>query len=105
MPKSKIFIQPIPVPSEVEQPVAASSPKPPSSEVSNPIIQTYLTVAEVARELNLSRYTVTRRFQNLPGVWDAAQTEGRNRRRYRELRIPRSAVVKFVNARRVGIAR
>jgi hypothetical protein len=101
VPKAKVSVQSIPSSSEPALPVVPTSRKPPTSEVTKPIIETYFTVSEVARELNLSRYTVTRRFENLPGVWDAGREERCHRRRYRELRIPKSAVINFVNSRRV----
>jgi hypothetical protein len=101
VPKSKVSVPSIPIPSEPAQPVAPTFRKPPTPEVSKPIFEKYLTVNEVARELNLSRYTVTRRFENLPGVWDAGQEEHCHRRRYRELRIPKSAIINFVNSHRL----
>ena len=101
MPNPAISIEPNILPSEPDEPVVPTSRKPPTPEATKPIIETYLTVGDVARKLNLSRYTVTRRFENLPGVWDAGHGERSHRRRYRELRIPKSAVLNFVNSRRV----
>ena len=102
MKRPEISVQPTSFPCEPAQSVVPTSRKPPTREVTKPIIEQYFTVAEVARDLNLSRYTVTRRFENLPGVWDAGQGERCHRRRYRELRIPKSAVINFVNSRRVS---
>jgi hypothetical protein len=55
-----------------------------------------LTVAEVARLLNVSEDTVTRRFQKEKGVIDIGSPETPKRRRYRVLRIPTSVVEKYL---------
>lgn len=57
-----------------------------------------LTVAEVAAALKVSSDTVTRLFEDLPGVIVFGRPkETRSKRRYRTLRIPRSVLVGFVN--------
>ena len=53
-----------------------------------------LSVEEVARLLNVSPETVTRRFADVKGVIDIGA--GGKRRRYRVLRIPRTVVEKWV---------
>lgn len=56
----------------------------------------YLTTAEVAAILRISTDTVIRRFENLPGVLDLGSEETMRKRRYRTLRIPMSAVKRFI---------
>jgi prophage antirepressor-like protein len=67
-----------------------------------PVTEPYFSVADVARALGLSRYTVARRFANFPGVIDAGQQSKNRSRRYRVLRIPKSALHKFLRARSVA---
>jgi biotin operon repressor len=59
----------------------------------------FLSVEEVAEILNLSRDTVTRRFEKLEGVIDLGHEESRRKRRYRKLRIPRSLLDRFLKER------
>ena len=54
-----------------------------------------LTVEEVARLLNVSKETVSRRFANVKGVVDMGTKGSPRRRRYR-LRIPRVVVERWV---------
>jgi len=62
--------------------------------------KTYFTVDEVASILSTSRDTIIRRFANQPGVIVDGNTETtRERRRYRQLRIPK-AVLNRVLARK-----
>ena len=52
----------------------------------------YLTPEEVAKRLNVSRWTVYRRFGKLPGVIDLSDSDSRRR----SLRIPRSVLEKYI---------
>lgn len=72
-----------------------------SAQTFNPLNETYYNVAEVAEILGSTRWTVTRRFEKHPGVIDLGSPERCHKRPYRELRIPRSAVNKFIIDRRV----
>jgi hypothetical protein len=56
----------------------------------------YLTAAEVASILKVHPNTVVSRFEGRPGVIDLGSPEGRFKRRYRVLRIPRAALEKFI---------
>jgi hypothetical protein len=60
-----------------------------------------LTVREVAALLKISPGSVTRRFQNLPGVIDLGSPETRFKRAYKVLRIPRPVLEGFLHANRV----
>lgn len=62
--------------------------------------QDYLTIAEVADMLNISRDTVRRMFESEPGVINVGPRR-RTGRRYRLLRIPRSVLNRVVAARQV----
>jgi hypothetical protein len=64
--------------------------------------ETYFSVTQVAEQLGLSRNTITRRFENYPGVIDHGQPERLHKRRYRELRIPQTAVQRYLQTHRVG---
>jgi hypothetical protein len=59
-------------------------------------IPEYLTVEEVASILKVSTDTVIRKFENRPGVLDLGSGEGRFKRRYRVLRIPRETLEQFI---------
>jgi Mn-dependent DtxR family transcriptional regulator len=59
----------------------------------------FLSVNEVAEILNVSRDTVTLRFENLDGVVDLGHEETRQKRRYRNLRIPRRVLEKYLKER------
>jgi len=48
------------------------------------------TVSEVAALMGLSRQTVTRLFENEPGVTILERPERMHKRRYRSIRIPRA---------------
>lgn len=56
----------------------------------------FLTVREVAEILKVSPDTILRRFEGRPGVIDMGSPETTHHRRYRELRIPRSALERFI---------
>jgi hypothetical protein len=58
-----------------------------------------LTISEVAEILGVGEDTVTRRFARVKGVIDLGSPETPKRRRYRVLRIPKSVVEKFLQAR------
>jgi hypothetical protein len=55
-----------------------------------------LTIEEVAKILNVSPDTVTRRFAKVKGVIDIGSPETPKRRRYRVLRIPKSVLEKYL---------
>jgi len=63
----------------------------------------YLSVAEVANLLGVSRALVTRHFEHYPGVIDLSEKKDRRSRirRYRTLRIPRGVLNRFIHERRV----
>ena len=56
----------------------------------------YLTPQEISELLKVSVDTVTRRFENKPGVLNLGSEESRFTRRYRVLRIPRTVFEAFV---------
>ncbi len=56
----------------------------------------YLTVAECATILKVSTDSIIRKFETRSGVLDLGSGEGRFKRRYRVLRIPREVLEKFV---------
>ncbi len=62
----------------------------------------FLTAAEVARVLKISREQAARKFENLPGVIDLGSSESRFKRRYRVLRIPREVLQRFIVQARVA---
>ena len=64
----------------------------------------YLTPQQVAEELKISTDTVMRRFSKEPGVLDLGTPETCHQRRYRVLRIPRSALDRVIQASRVATA-
>jgi Helix-turn-helix domain len=61
----------------------------------------YLTAAEAAAILKVSPETIIRKFENRAGVIDLGSGEGRFKRRYRVLRIPRETFEKFIVENRV----
>jgi DNA-binding transcriptional regulator LsrR (DeoR family) len=61
----------------------------------------YLTVAEVAKMLDVSRDTVRRMFAKEPGVINLGPQRRRASRRYRILRIPRSVLERVLAGRAV----
>jgi len=62
----------------------------------------FFTVEEVAKMLKVSRDTITRRFESEPGVIDLGTPTRRCKRRYRVLRIPASALNRFLHKKRVA---
>jgi hypothetical protein len=56
----------------------------------------YLTPTEVASILKLSTDTIIRTFEHLPGVIIIGRGESRFKRKYRTLRIPRTALERFI---------
>jgi len=63
----------------------------------------YLSVAEVATMLNISRDTVRRMFVSEPGVINVGPSHGASRR-YRVLRIPLGVLKRVMPAREVNQA-
>jgi hypothetical protein len=61
----------------------------------------YLTAAEAAAILKVSPETIIRKFENRVGVVDLGSPEGRFKRRYRVLRIPKQTFEKFIVESRV----
>lgn len=80
----------------------STHPEPPNSG-SRPLVidEPYYTVAEVAQATRWSRYTVVRRFSKMEGVIDLGQAQSGEKRRYRQLRIPRSVLLRFLQQRRI----
>jgi hypothetical protein len=60
------------------------------------------TVEEVAAQLRMSRDTVIRRFENEQGVFDVTSGGNNGKRRYRQLRIPKNVLDRFIAQRRVS---
>jgi transcriptional regulator GlxA family with amidase domain len=60
-----------------------------------------LTVAEIAETLKVSKDTVTRLFEDRPGVIVLGSQETRYTRRYRVLRIPKPVLEKFLHERTI----
>jgi len=65
------------------------------------VVEPYYTVDEVAQATRWSRYTVARRFSDVAGVIDLGQSASGHKRRYRQLRIPRSVLLRYLDQRRV----
>lgn len=64
--------------------------------------QEWFTVVEVAKMLKVSRDTITRRFENEPGVIDLGVPTRRYKRRRRILRIPAAVLNRFLHKKRVA---
>ena len=60
-----------------------------------------LSVAEVAARLKISADTVTRLFEDEPGVIDLGAAETLRKRRYRILRIPTSVLNRTLQKRTI----
>jgi hypothetical protein len=58
-----------------------------------------LTIEEVAKILNVSPDTATRRFAKVKGVIDIGSPETPKRRRYRVLRVPKAVLEKYLLTR------
>ena len=63
----------------------------------------YLTPMQVAKILNVTHYTVMRRFSKEPGVIDLTPKDKKKpgTRRKRLLRIPRGVLSRFLDERRI----
>jgi AcrR family transcriptional regulator len=64
--------------------------------------QEFFTIDEIAKMLKVSRGTVSRRFENEPGVIDLGSPGRRHKRRYRVLRIPAAVLNRFLHKKRVA---
>ena len=62
----------------------------------------WFTVVEVAKMLKVGRDTITRRFENEPGVIDLGTPTRRYKRRHRILRIPAAVLNRFLYRKRVA---
>jgi hypothetical protein len=62
--------------------------------------QEFFTVGEVA--LKVSPDMVSRRFEKEPGVIDLGAPERLHKRRYRVLRIPAAALIRFLHKKRLA---
>jgi hypothetical protein len=62
----------------------------------------FLTVAEIASFLKLSRDAVRERFERLPGVIDVGSPETNRKRKYSVLRIPRAVLDRYLLSARVA---
>jgi hypothetical protein len=62
----------------------------------------YLTPAEVASILKLSTDSIIRLFERYPGVIAIGKGESMLKRKYRTVRIPRSALERFIVQHRVA---
>jgi hypothetical protein len=65
----------------------------------------YLTVDQVAAILNMSPDSVSRKFGDRDGVIDVGSAETLHKRRRRILRIPRSALDRFIAEHQVQVRR
>jgi hypothetical protein len=74
----------------------------PACRYSSSMDTEFLTPAEVASILKLSKSSVIRIFERIPGVLVIGRGESRFKRKYRTLRIPRMALERFIIAHRVG---
>jgi hypothetical protein len=72
--------------------------------VRNPSVEVpeLLTVREVASLLKLSHDSITRRFENYPGVMGLGSPETRFKRAYKVLRIPRPLLQKYLQECKVS---
>lgn len=61
----------------------------------------FLTPAEVSSILKVSTDTVMRKFSKISGVIDLGSPEGRFKRQYRTLRIPRAVLERFLIENRI----
>jgi hypothetical protein len=61
----------------------------------------FYTVVEAAEILKVSRDTITKMFEDQPGVVDLGSPERLHKRRYRVLRIPHSVFNRVLHDRRV----
>jgi hypothetical protein len=61
-------------------------------QISPVALERHLSVSEVASQWNVSRDTVRRVFQDLPGVLKIGHSETKHKRKYVTLRIPERIV-------------
>lgn len=61
----------------------------------------FYTVAEAAKILKVSTDTVTRLFEEEPGVVDLGSPERFHKRRYRTLRIPHAVFNRVLHKKRI----
>ena len=70
--------------------------------------ESHYTVEQLATTWNLSNDTITRIFENEPGVFDASQNphgrKDRHKRRHRKLMIPESVVMRVYRNRLTSAA-
>lgn len=78
------------------------SQTPASTTTAKPLTEEYFSADQVAHALGLSRWTIVRRFEKFPGVIDVGSPERCHKRRYRVLRIPRSALQQFIHHHKVS---
>jgi hypothetical protein len=64
-----------------------------------PALERHYTVSEICELWHLNEKTVRKIFEQEPGVVSFGSTESRYKRRYISLRIPESALVRFVSPR------
>jgi hypothetical protein len=62
----------------------------------------FLTVAEIATLLKLSKDAVRQRFESLPGVIDVGSPETNHKRKYAVLRVPRAVLDKYLQSVKVA---
>jgi AraC-like DNA-binding protein len=60
----------------------------------NPALERHWSIQEIATTWNLSKQTVTKYFQDEPGVLKHANTPTRKRRTYATLRVPESVLIR-----------
>jgi hypothetical protein len=60
----------------------------------NPALERHYSVAEIAKLWNFSTPTITRYFEDEPGVVKLENTPSRHLRSYRTLRIPESVLIR-----------
>jgi hypothetical protein len=64
------------------------------SRPTNPALERHFAIVEIAALWNLSKQTITKYFEDEPGVLKHANTPTRKRRTYATLRIPESVLIR-----------
>jgi len=64
------------------------------ASLSSPALERHYTPDELAQLWTLSADTIRRLFEREPGVFVIEHAKGKNRRRYRTLRIPESVALR-----------